>query len=57
MGLWMFHLANKTQELLSPLSGRTKLAVGLFPVNRLCCANRLMAEVPLSPDGLIPLLP
>jgi transposase InsO family protein len=24
---------------------------------RLCCANRMMAEVPLSPDGLIPQLP
>jgi len=23
----------------------------------LCCTNRLNAEVPLSPDGLIPLLP
>jgi hypothetical protein len=27
-----------------------------FLADRLCCANRLMAEVPLSPDGLIPRL-
>lgn len=24
---------------------------------RLCCTNRVMTEVPLSPDGLIPRLP
>ncbi|MCA1287912.1 hypothetical protein [Salipiger bermudensis] len=26
-------------------------------LDRLCCTNRVMAEVPLSPDGLIPRLP
>ena len=28
-----------------------------FPHLRLCCTNRLNAEFPLSPDGLIPQLP
>ena len=26
----------------------------VFMFNGLCCTNRVMAEVPLSPDGLIP---
>ena len=29
----------------------------VFTVEGLCCTNRVMAEVPPSPDGLIPQLP
>ena len=36
---------------------RPKLDAFIGQIDRLCCANRVMAEVPLSPDGLIPLLP
>lgn len=32
-------------------------AIRQIGVIELCCANRLMAEVPLSPDRLIPRLP
>ena len=31
--------------------------IGISPGNRLCCTNRLNAEFPISPDGLIPQLP
>ncbi|PTX46629.1 hypothetical protein IQ03_03741 [Gemmobacter caeni] len=42
----------------SPISTVDLLSSKLTSVvNRLCCTNRVMAEVPLSPDGLIPQLP
>jgi len=37
--------------------GRRVLFGALSGQQWLCCTNRLNAEVPLSPDGLIPLLP
>lgn len=43
------------QTVLGLIGGRIEDYNDNHP--RLCCTNRVMAEVPLSPDGLIPQLP
>ena len=35
----------------------THANLNVYCTDRLCCTNRLNAEVPLSPDRLIPRLP
>lgn len=52
------YLAKTVREALedkAALNNASRIILGL--VAGLCCTNRVMAEVPPSPDGLIPQLP
>ena len=55
------HLISRYNEFASKEPARaSKFSYGAISKNiehRLCCTNRVMAEVPPSPDGLIPQLP